>query len=69
MFFVQIYSQHYIGRSRNCYSLAIRNVQRALVYATKARRLKKNDMREVMDIFIQSNRHSQTSAINNLVFQ
>lgn len=36
---------HYIGRRRNCYSIAVRNVHRALVYATKARQLKKNDMR------------------------
>ncbi|CAB3242951.1 unnamed protein product [Arctia plantaginis] len=35
---------HYIGRRRNCYSIAVRNVHRALVYATKARKLKKQDM-------------------------
>lgn len=35
---------HYIGRRRNCYSIAVRNVHRALVYATKARTLKKQDM-------------------------
>ncbi|CAG9785018.1 unnamed protein product [Diatraea saccharalis] len=35
---------HYIGRSRNCYSIAVRNVHRALAYATKARKLKKQDM-------------------------
>nr|CAH7723610.1 unnamed protein product [Callosobruchus chinensis] len=35
---------HYIGRRRNCYSIAIRNVHRALVYATKGRQLKKDDM-------------------------
>lgn len=35
---------HYIGRRRNCYSVAVRNVHRALVYATKARKLKKQDM-------------------------
>ncbi|KAL0892115.1 hypothetical protein ABMA27_015316 [Loxostege sticticalis] len=35
---------HYIGRRRNCYSVAVRNVHRALVYATKARQLKKQDM-------------------------
>ncbi|XP_063821356.1 large ribosomal subunit protein bL20m [Ostrinia nubilalis] len=35
---------HYIGRRRNCYSIAVRNVHRALAYATKARQLKKQDM-------------------------
>ncbi|XP_066140802.1 large ribosomal subunit protein bL20m [Euwallacea fornicatus] len=35
---------HYFGRPRNCYSLSIRNVQRALAYATKGRKLKKIDM-------------------------
>ncbi|XP_001689366.3 39S ribosomal protein L20, mitochondrial [Anopheles arabiensis] len=38
---------HYIGRRRNCYSIAIRNVNRALAYATKGRELKKEDMREL----------------------
>nr|CAH7763813.1 unnamed protein product [Callosobruchus chinensis] len=38
---------HYIGRRRNCYSIAIRNVHRALVYATKGRQLKKDDMANV----------------------
>ncbi|CAD0198243.1 unnamed protein product [Chrysodeixis includens] len=38
---------HYIGRRRNCYSIAVRNVHRALVYATKARKLKKQDMTDL----------------------
>ncbi|XP_053694986.1 39S ribosomal protein L20, mitochondrial [Sabethes cyaneus] len=38
---------HYIGRPRNCYSITIRNVHRALAYATKGRALKKQDMREL----------------------
>ncbi|XP_055613803.1 39S ribosomal protein L20, mitochondrial [Uranotaenia lowii] len=38
---------HYIGRSRNCYSITIRSVHRALAYATKGRALKKQDMREL----------------------
>ncbi|RZB77515.1 39S ribosomal protein L20, mitochondrial [Asbolus verrucosus] len=33
----------FLGRRRNCYSIAIRNVHRALVYATKGRKLKKMD--------------------------
>lgn len=40
--------QHFTGRRRNCYSVTIRNVDRALVYATKARKLKKEDLHEVM---------------------
>ncbi|XP_055903274.1 39S ribosomal protein L20, mitochondrial [Eupeodes corollae] len=38
---------HYRNRSRNCYSIAIRSVHRALVYATKGRKLKKLDMAEL----------------------
>ncbi|XP_055641635.1 39S ribosomal protein L20, mitochondrial [Toxorhynchites rutilus septentrionalis] len=38
---------HYIGRPRNCYSITIRSVHRALAYATKGRKLKKLDMREL----------------------
>ncbi|NP_001040151.1 ribosomal protein L20 [Bombyx mori] len=43
---------HYIGRRRNCYSIAVRNVHRALVYATKARKLKKEDMKSLWDVRI-----------------
>ncbi|XP_044268311.1 50S ribosomal protein L20 [Tribolium madens] len=39
----------YIGRRRNCYSLAIRGVHRALVYATKGRKLKKQDFSSLWD--------------------
>ncbi|XP_018319590.1 39S ribosomal protein L20, mitochondrial [Agrilus planipennis] len=38
---------HYIGRRRNCYSIAIKNVHRALVYATKHRQLRKENMRQL----------------------
>nr|CAG4641319.1 EOG090X0H9C [Eulimnadia texana] len=38
---------HYYGRRRNCYSIAIKYCHRALVYATKARKLKKVDMKEL----------------------
>ncbi|XP_015174953.1 PREDICTED: 39S ribosomal protein L20, mitochondrial [Polistes dominula] len=38
---------HFIGRKRNCYSLAIRAVHRSLMFATKGRKLKKDDMREL----------------------
>ncbi|XP_049866567.1 39S ribosomal protein L20, mitochondrial [Pectinophora gossypiella] len=45
---------HYIGRRRNCYSIAIRNVNRALVYATKARKLKKEDMKALWNTRISA---------------
>ncbi|XP_023953886.1 39S ribosomal protein L20, mitochondrial [Bicyclus anynana] len=45
---------HYIGRRRNCYSVAVRNVHHALVYATKARRLKKQDMKDLWDTRISA---------------
>uniref|UniRef100_A0A6B2E7T0 Large ribosomal subunit protein bL20m n=1 Tax=Phlebotomus kandelakii TaxID=1109342 RepID=A0A6B2E7T0_9DIPT len=38
---------HFRGRKRNCYSLAIRNVHRALQYATLGRRLRKRDMSDL----------------------
>ncbi|XP_076754437.1 mitochondrial ribosomal protein L20 [Xylocopa sonorina] len=40
---------HYIGRKRNCYSITIRNVHRALLKTTKARYLKKEDMKELWE--------------------
>ncbi|ENN80522.1 hypothetical protein HUJ04_003167 [Dendroctonus ponderosae] len=38
---------HYIGRRRNCYSIAVRSVHRALAYVTKGRKLKKLDMADL----------------------
>ncbi|XP_063224213.1 large ribosomal subunit protein bL20m [Bacillus rossius redtenbacheri] len=43
-------SAHFIGRRRNCYSIAIRSVHRALVFATKGRKLKKQDMKDLWDV-------------------
>ncbi|CAH4017894.1 39S ribosomal protein L20, mitochondrial [Pieris brassicae] len=40
---------HFLGRRRNTYSVAVRNVHRALVYSTKARALKKEDMKNLWD--------------------
>ncbi|KZC08703.1 PREDICTED: 39S ribosomal protein L20, mitochondrial [Dufourea novaeangliae] len=50
---------HYIGRKRNCYSIAIRNVHRALLKTTLGRKLKKQDMRELWETRIEaaSNEH------------
>lgn len=43
--------QHFVGRRRNCYTIAIRIVHRALVFATKGRKLKKEDLNEVIERF------------------
>ncbi|XP_045112712.1 39S ribosomal protein L20, mitochondrial-like isoform X2 [Portunus trituberculatus] len=40
-------SAHYYGRKQNCYSVAIKYVHRALRYNTLARKLRKNDAREL----------------------
>lgn len=47
-------SAHFLGRRRNCYSIAIRNVHRALVYATQGRRLMKQNMKELRDTRIEA---------------
>ncbi|NP_001290610.1 39S ribosomal protein L20, mitochondrial [Esox lucius] len=39
------HARHFRGRKSRCYSLAVRAVRRAFVYATKARRLKRRNMR------------------------
>lgn len=39
------HARHFRGRKNRCYRLAVRAVRRAFVYATKARRLKKRNMR------------------------
>ncbi|KAJ0068791.1 hypothetical protein NL108_010866, partial [Boleophthalmus pectinirostris] len=36
---------HFRGRKNRCYKLAVRAVRRAFVYATKARKIKKRNMR------------------------
>jgi ribosomal protein L20 len=36
--------QHFSGRRRNCYSIAIKAVHRALQFATIGRALRKSDM-------------------------
>ena len=39
--------QGFRGRRKNCYSLAVRSVHKALQYQYISRRLKKRDMRKV----------------------
>lgn len=41
------HARHFRGRKNRCYSLAVRAVRRAFVYATKGRRLKKSNMRKL----------------------
>ncbi|XP_030633442.1 large ribosomal subunit protein bL20m [Chanos chanos] len=38
-------ARHFRGRKNRCYSLAVRAVRRAFVYATKARKAKRRSMR------------------------
>ncbi|KAG5889656.1 hypothetical protein JTB14_028934 [Gonioctena quinquepunctata] len=45
---------HYIGRKRNCYSIAVRYVHRALVYATKGRKLRKEDMANLWETRVRA---------------
>ncbi|KAJ7999083.1 hypothetical protein DPEC_G00211730 [Dallia pectoralis] len=39
------HARHFRGRKSRCYSLAVRAVRRAFVYATKGRKLKRRNMR------------------------
>ncbi|XP_047439968.1 39S ribosomal protein L20, mitochondrial [Mugil cephalus] len=39
------HARHFRGRKNRCYSLAVRSVRRAFVYATKSRQFKKRNMR------------------------
>ncbi|XP_034022439.1 39S ribosomal protein L20, mitochondrial [Thalassophryne amazonica] len=41
------YARHFRGRKNRCYSLAVRAVTRAFVFATKGRILKKRNMRKL----------------------
>ncbi|XP_043079673.1 39S ribosomal protein L20, mitochondrial [Puntigrus tetrazona] len=40
-------ARHFRGRKNRCYSLAVRAVRRAFVYATKARKAKRRSMRQL----------------------
>ena len=42
-------SAHFYGRARNCFSIAIRRVQRALQYVNAGRRLRKKHVKEVWE--------------------
>jgi len=42
-------SAHFYGRARNCFSIAIRRVQKALKYVTVGRRLRKRHMQNVWE--------------------
>ncbi|XP_065336427.1 large ribosomal subunit protein bL20m [Cloeon dipterum] len=40
---------HFVGRKRNCYRIAIKYVHRAMVFATKDRKLKKETVRDLWE--------------------
>lgn len=42
-----VFLQHFRGRKNRCYSLAVRAVRRAFIYASKARKAKRRNMRQV----------------------
>lgn len=44
---------HFVGRRRNCYTVAVRYVHRALVYATKGRALRRKDTNELWQCRIE----------------
>ncbi|KAJ8929299.1 hypothetical protein NQ314_018006 [Rhamnusium bicolor] len=44
----------FYGRKRNCYSIAVRYVHRALVYATKGRKLRKMDITSLRQTRVQA---------------
>ncbi|EFN79772.1 39S ribosomal protein L20, mitochondrial [Harpegnathos saltator] len=48
---------HYIGRRRNCYSITIKNVHRALEYSTAGRQQKREDMLELQEQRIDAATH------------
>ncbi|XP_046397662.1 39S ribosomal protein L20, mitochondrial [Ischnura elegans] len=56
---------HFVGRRRNCYSIAIRSVHRALAFSTKGRRQKKLDMAELWNTRLAAacEEHSFTSPL------
>ncbi|XP_033012226.1 39S ribosomal protein L20, mitochondrial [Lacerta agilis] len=48
------HARHFRGRRNRCYSLAVRAVQRAFMYATKARHRKRRDMRMLWQTRIEA---------------
>ncbi|KOX67170.1 39S ribosomal protein L20, mitochondrial [Melipona quadrifasciata] len=58
---------HYIGRKRNCYSIAIKNVHRSLLKTTKGRQLKKQDMRELWETRLNGATHEHNISLKILL--
>nr|CAG4648358.1 EOG090X0H9C [Moina brachiata] len=58
---------HYYGRKRNCYSIAIRLVHRALAFSTKSRRLKKLEIKELWQQRIEAGCRELGSSYEALV--
>ncbi|XP_008318072.1 large ribosomal subunit protein bL20m [Cynoglossus semilaevis] len=65
------HARHFRGRKNRCYSLAVRAVRRAFVYATRGRTLKKRNMRKlwITRIAAASREHGMTypALIHNLI--
>lgn len=57
---------HFYGRRRNCYRLAIRAVQRSLLYVTRARKLKKEDMKELWESRLHGASHEHGISLETL---
>ncbi|XP_064092667.1 large ribosomal subunit protein bL20m-like [Macrobrachium nipponense] len=47
-------SAHFFGRKQNCYSIAIKYVQRALRFSTKGRALRKKEMKNLWETRINA---------------
>lgn len=61
-----IYSmQGFRGRAKNCYSIAVRSAHKALQHAYRGRRLKKRDMRKVINSRVGG---AYLSHVRNLAF-
>lgn len=58
---------HFYGRRRNCYSIAIKGVQRSLLFATRARELKKQDMKELWETRIHAAAQEHGITFNTLL--
>jgi len=51
MYCINFY-QKFTGRKRNCYGIGMRYVNKALMYSTIGRKLKKKDMAQVSQNFV-----------------
>jgi len=54
---------HYFGRARNCYRIAIIKAEKSLQYATKARSLKKEDMKQLWEQRLSAGCHEHDTTL------